>query len=115
MQINLIEQQMKKTSKIYIAGHRGLVGSAIVKNLESKGYTNLWLIKLMQKNGCGMNNLKFNIKNSTLSYYSLPSRDEIKEVLDFTEQLFARVCTILEIDKSVLICKNKSLTPISLT
>jgi len=32
---------MTKTSKIYIAGHRGLVGSAIVKNLESKGYTNL--------------------------------------------------------------------------
>jgi len=32
---------MKKTSKIYIAGHRGLVGSAIVKNLESKAYTNL--------------------------------------------------------------------------
>ncbi|MDY0181660.1 GDP-L-fucose synthase, partial [Aliarcobacter skirrowii] len=25
----------------YIAGHRGLVGSAIVKNLQSKGYTNL--------------------------------------------------------------------------
>ena len=32
---------MEKNSKIYIAGHRGLVGSAIVKNLESKGYTNL--------------------------------------------------------------------------
>ncbi|RXJ78448.1 GDP-L-fucose synthase [Arcobacter sp. F2176] len=32
---------MKKNSKIYIAGHRGLVGSAIVKNLQSKGYTNL--------------------------------------------------------------------------
>jgi GDP-L-fucose synthase len=32
---------MKKASKIYIAGHRGLVGSAIVKNLKSKGYTNL--------------------------------------------------------------------------
>ncbi len=32
---------MKKNSKIYIAGHRGLVGSAIVKNLEAKGYTNL--------------------------------------------------------------------------
>ncbi|MEA3352944.1 MAG: GDP-L-fucose synthase [Campylobacterota bacterium] len=32
---------MDKSSKIYIAGHRGLVGSAIVKNLESKGYTNL--------------------------------------------------------------------------
>ena len=32
---------MKKNSKIYIAGHKGLVGSAIVKNLKSKGYTNL--------------------------------------------------------------------------
>ena len=32
---------MEKTSKIYIAGHRGLVGSAIVKNLQNRGYTNL--------------------------------------------------------------------------
>ena len=32
---------MNKDSKIYVAGHRGLVGSAIWKNLESKGYTNL--------------------------------------------------------------------------
>lgn len=32
---------MDKNSKIYIAGHRGLVGSAIVKNLKNKGYTNL--------------------------------------------------------------------------
>lgn len=32
---------MNKDSKIYVAGHRGLVGSAIVKNLEAKGYTNL--------------------------------------------------------------------------
>jgi GDP-L-fucose synthase len=32
---------MQHTSKIYIAGHRGLVGSALWKNLQSKGYTNL--------------------------------------------------------------------------
>ena len=32
---------MKVDSKIYIAGHRGLVGSAIVNNLKAKGYTNL--------------------------------------------------------------------------
>ncbi len=31
---------MKKIEKIYIAGHRGLVGSAIIKNLKSKGYFN---------------------------------------------------------------------------
>ena len=32
---------MKVNSKIYIAGHRGLVGSAIWNNLQQKGYTNL--------------------------------------------------------------------------
>jgi len=32
---------MQKDSKIYIAGHRGMVGSAIVKSLKQKGYTNL--------------------------------------------------------------------------
>ena len=32
---------MNKDDKIYIAGHRGLVGSAIVRQLESRGFTNL--------------------------------------------------------------------------
>jgi len=32
---------MIKTSKIYVAGHRGLVGSAILKNLTSKGFSNI--------------------------------------------------------------------------
>ena len=32
---------LDKNAKIYIAGHRGLVGSAIWKNLQEKGYTNL--------------------------------------------------------------------------
>ncbi|MDF0718809.1 GDP-L-fucose synthase [Kaistella sp. PBT33-4] len=32
---------MKKDSKIYVAGHRGLVGSAIWNNLQNSGFTNL--------------------------------------------------------------------------
>ncbi|WP_279118684.1 GDP-L-fucose synthase [Fusobacterium varium] len=32
---------MEKNSKIYVAGHRGLVGSAIVRNLKERGFTNL--------------------------------------------------------------------------
>ena len=32
---------MDKHSKIYVAGHRGLVGSAITRNLAQKGYRNL--------------------------------------------------------------------------
>lgn len=32
---------MEKDSKIYVAGHRGMVGSAIVRKLEREGYTNI--------------------------------------------------------------------------
>ena len=32
---------MKRDSKIYVAGHRGLVGSALVRALKKQGYTNL--------------------------------------------------------------------------
>tara|TARA_B100001250_G_scaffold408788_1_gene431811 strand:- start:606 stop:1559 length:954 start_codon:yes stop_codon:yes gene_type:complete len=32
---------MDKKDKIYIAGHNGMVGSSIIKKLQSKGYTNL--------------------------------------------------------------------------
>jgi len=32
---------MDKNAKIYVAGHRGMVGSAIVRNLEQKGYVNI--------------------------------------------------------------------------
>lgn len=32
---------MEKSSKIYVAGHRGMVGSAIVRKLEKEGYQNI--------------------------------------------------------------------------
>lgn len=32
---------MERNAKIYVAGHRGMVGSAIVRNLENNGYTNI--------------------------------------------------------------------------
>ena len=34
---------MDKAAKIYVAGHRGMVGSAIVRKLQAEGYTNLVL------------------------------------------------------------------------
>ena len=34
-------KSVKKDSKIYVAGHRGLVGSAILKHLQNEGYANL--------------------------------------------------------------------------
>ena len=32
---------MEKNSKIYVAGHRGMVGSAIVRELHRQGYDNI--------------------------------------------------------------------------
>jgi len=39
-----------KEKKIYVAGHRGMVGSAITRELEKKGYHNLLLKDLTQLN-----------------------------------------------------------------
>ena len=32
---------MDKNAKIYVAGHRGMVGSAIVRELQRQGYDNI--------------------------------------------------------------------------
>ena len=40
---NLLNGFMEKGSRIFVAGHRGLVGSAIVRGLEAAGYSNLLL------------------------------------------------------------------------
>lgn len=39
--MTITSKTMDKTSKIYVAGHRGMVGSAILRRLASAGYTNV--------------------------------------------------------------------------
>lgn len=41
MRLQGSKQHMKKSNKIYIAGHRGMVGSAIARKLKAEGYHNL--------------------------------------------------------------------------
>lgn len=41
LEIKFTDKKIKKTSKIYIAGHRGLVGSALCRALRGRGYDNL--------------------------------------------------------------------------
>jgi len=41
METTASDDMLKKDSKIFVAGHRGLVGSAIWNNLKSRGYNNL--------------------------------------------------------------------------
>lgn len=51
---------MQKNSKIYIAGHRGLVGSALLKNLRERGYENLIFKTHSELDLCDQNSvLKF--------------------------------------------------------
>jgi GDP-L-fucose synthase len=38
-----MDYKLQKEDKIFVAGHRGLVGSALVRQLRSKGYENLIL------------------------------------------------------------------------
>ena len=46
--------EIKKKDKIYVAGHKGLVGSAIVRELKKKGYKNIItaMIILLLKGTC---------------------------------------------------------------
>ncbi len=41
MEINVIPAIINQSTKIFVAGHNGLVGSAIIRNLHSKGYQNI--------------------------------------------------------------------------
>jgi GDP-L-fucose synthase len=41
---------MKKSAKIFIAGHNGLVGSAVYRNLLEKGYNNLFVVSKKKLN-----------------------------------------------------------------
>lgn len=38
---------MEKNAKIYVAGHHGMVGSAIVRELKRQGYENIITLSLI--------------------------------------------------------------------
>ncbi|MDY0232984.1 MAG: GDP-L-fucose synthase [Sulfurimonas sp.] len=72
---------MKKNSKIFVAGGTGLVGSAIIKNLLVKGYTNI--ISNYRKRTPDSKHLKLN--SNSLRYEKLDLLDGIK-----VEEFFAK-------------------------
>ena len=51
-------KKMEKDAKIYVAGHRGMVGSAIVRQLEKKGYTNIITRPHKELNLCRQNEVE---------------------------------------------------------
>ncbi|ADR19075.1 GDP-L-fucose synthase family protein [Calditerrivibrio nitroreducens] len=64
---NIHHSSLQKSSKIFVAGASGLVGSAIVRKLIEKGYTNIVASYRNRK----PNNSTFNIQHSTLNMNSV--------------------------------------------
>jgi len=59
---------MELESRIYIAGHNGMVGSAIVRNLRERGYNNLILINRNQLDLLDQENVKVFFKKNKPEY-----------------------------------------------
>lgn len=60
---------LEKSSKIYIAGHKGLVGSAIWNNLNARGYTNLI--------GCSHHELDLTDQQAVESFFAKEKPDAV--------------------------------------
>ena len=61
---------LHKTTKIYIAGHRGMVGSAVWRALESIGYNNL-IGKTRKELDLRNQHIAYDLENKGLEYYSI--------------------------------------------
>ena len=60
---------LEKSSKIYIAGHKGLVGSAIWNNLKARGYTNLI--------GCSHHELDLTDQQAVENFFAIEKPDAV--------------------------------------
>ena len=78
--LNINHSTLQKSSKIFVAGGTGLVGSAIIKNLLDKGYT---LLPSMVQSADESKVKNFLTKK--LSDYKLPKYYEFREQLPKNE------------------------------
>ena len=60
---------IKKNSKIFVAGHNGLVGSAVVRMLKNKGYTNILTVKKKLDLTDQMKTFEFLKKKTKIYFY----------------------------------------------
>ena len=54
--------QLKKSDKIFVAGHRGMVGSALLRRLETERFTNLLT--------CGRSSLDLSDESATAKFFA---------------------------------------------
>ena len=84
----------KKSSKIFIAGHKGLVGSAILRKLKKLNYNNIITIdkkKLDLTNQYNTLNF-FKKKNQSLFLFVLRKLEEFLQIINIKLILFIIIC-----------------------
>ena len=102
---------METSSKIYIAGHKGLVGSAIVKCLEEKGYKNLVFRTLSELNL--VNQEIFIGKSRTEAFRNLALRTGVDElralatVLMQSDRMGTSIADLLRVQADSLRAKRR--------
>lgn len=67
------KNMMEKNAKIYVAGHRGMVGSAIVRELERQGYTNIVIRTHGELDLCRQNQVEAFFESEKPEYVFLAS------------------------------------------
>ena len=87
------KNKMDKNSKIYIAGHKGLVGSAITRLLQKEGYKNL-ILKTRQEldlfNQQAVTNF-FKKKSPNMCFWLLPKSVELWQTTITRQILFMKI------------------------
>lgn len=77
--------ELPKSARIYVAGHRGLVGSAILRVLEKEGYTNLLMATREQldlRDQAAVNYWFKQRSDSELEVRDKPNRGDFNEYSD---------------------------------
>ena len=60
---------IKKTDKIFVAGHKGLVGSAILRKLKRSGYNNIITVEKKKLNLISQEKVIAFLKKKTQMYF----------------------------------------------
>ncbi len=85
---------MEKLSRIYVAGHRGLVGSAICRALDRQGYENLLLrtrAELDLTDPAGGQGPSSRTRNPTMFFWPRPRSGASSQTIPIPPTLFVKI------------------------
>ena len=83
-----------KKSKIFVAGHNGLVGSAIIRKLKEKGYKNIITVKKSKLDLTDQSKVFTFLKKKNQNLYSLQLQklEGFIQIINIKQNLFIVIC-----------------------